>query len=155
MVKSAKQTTEAPASKAKLAKKPTASSKSAAKVVPDGEAMPSKKAKPNNEVAAGRKRKAAASTDTGLATVSHNSHGKVSSAKSYAPCQYYCSMSTMSSKRDGGISPGERILQLAGSLFVIGDGDCGQFGLGEDVVEAPRPIPTSPAGLQARKLVPS
>ncbi|KAA6415269.1 MAG: regulator of chromosome condensation [Trebouxia sp. A1-2] len=117
MVKSAKQTTEAPASKAKLAKKPTASSKSAAKVVPDGEAMPSKKAKPNNEVAAGRKRKAAASTDTGLATVSHNSHGK-----------------------------------LAGSLFVIGDGDCGQFGLGEDVVEAPRPIPTSPAGLQARKL---
>jgi len=43
---------------------------------------------------------------------------------------------------------------VAGNLFVVGDGDCGQFGLGEDVVEAPRPIPTSPAGLQARKLAP-
>ena len=86
MVKAAKKTTEAPASKAKLAKKPTASSKLAAKVQSDGEAVPSKKAKPNNEVAAGRKRKAAASTDTGLATVSHGSHGKVSSARPCAPC---------------------------------------------------------------------
>ena len=34
-------------------------------------------------------------------------------------------------------------LQVAADLFVVGDGDCGQFGLGEDVVEAPRPLPTS------------
>lgn len=113
MVKAAKKTTEASASKAKLAKKPTTSSKLAAKVQSDDEVIPSKKAKPTNEVAAGRKRKAAAAPDTGLVTVSHISHGKV-----------------------------------AGNLFVVGDGDCGQFGLGEDVVEAPRPIPTSPAGLQ-------
>ncbi len=94
MVKAANKTTEAPASKAKLAKKPTASSKLAAKVQPDSEAMRSTKAKPNNEVAAGRKRKAAASTDTGLATVSHVSHGKVSSAQPYAACQHYCSVPT-------------------------------------------------------------
>ncbi len=94
MVKAAKKATEAPASKAKLAKKPTASSKLAAKVQSDGEAVPSKKAKPDKEVAAGRKRKAAASADTGLTTVSHSSHGKVSSAWLYAPFQYYCSLPT-------------------------------------------------------------
>jgi hypothetical protein len=81
MVRAAKKATEAPAPKAKLAKKATASSKLAAKVQSDGEAVPSKKAKPDKEVAAGRKRKAAASADTGLTTVSHGSHGKVSSAQ--------------------------------------------------------------------------
>ena len=37
-------------------------------------------------------------------------------------------------------------LQVPGDLFVVGDGDCGQFGLGEDVVEAPRPVPTVAGG---------
>ena len=35
---------------------------------------------------------------------------------------------------------------MPGDLFVIGDGDCGQFGLGEDVVEATRPVPTVAGG---------
>lgn len=39
-------------------------------------------------------------------------------------------------------------LQVSGDLFVIGDGDCGQFGLGEDVMEAPRPAPTVAGGQQ-------
>ena len=34
-------------------------------------------------------------------------------------------------------------MQVPGDLFVLGDGDCGQFGLGADVVEAPRPVPTT------------
>ena len=38
------------------------------------------------------------------------------------------------------------LLQVPGDLFVVGDGDCGQFGLGEDVVEAPRPVPTVAGG---------
>ncbi len=80
MVRAAKKVTEAPVSKAKLAKKPTAGSKLAAKVQSNGEAVPSTKAKPDKEVAAGRKRKAVASADTGLTTVSHGSHGQVSSA---------------------------------------------------------------------------
>lgn len=42
--------------------------------------------------------------------------------------------------------------QVPADLFVIGDGDCGQFGLGEDVVEAPRPLPTIPGGQQVRLL---
>ncbi|KAL3156070.1 hypothetical protein ABBQ32_013058 [Trebouxia sp. C0010 RCD-2024] len=36
--------------------------------------------------------------------------------------------------------------KVPGDLFVIGDGDCGQFGLGEDVMEAPRPAPTVAGG---------
>lgn len=38
-------------------------------------------------------------------------------------------------------------------MFVIGDGDCGQFGLGEDLVEAPRPLPTAADGQQVRPLI--
>lgn len=41
-------------------------------------------------------------------------------------------------------------LQVAADVFVIGDGDCGQFGLGEDVVEAPRPLPTAASNQQVR-----
>ena len=33
-------------------------------------------------------------------------------------------------------------------MFVIGDADCGQFGLGEDEMSAPRPRPTEIAGKQ-------
>lgn len=39
-------------------------------------------------------------------------------------------------------------LQVPGHMFVIGDADCGQFGLGEDEMSAPRPRPTDIAGKQ-------
>lgn len=32
-------------------------------------------------------------------------------------------------------------MQVPGSIFVFGDGDCGQLGLGEDVTERLRPFP--------------
>jgi hypothetical protein len=37
-------------------------------------------------------------------------------------------------------------LQVAGEVFVFGDGDCGQLGLGEEVTERLRPFPVSVAG---------
>ena len=42
-------------------------------------------------------------------------------------------------------------------MFVLGDGDCGQFGKGEDVTEAlrPAPSPLPEATGQARALVPA
>ena len=33
-------------------------------------------------------------------------------------------------------------MQVSGDIFVIGDGDCGQLGRGEDVAEALRPAPS-------------
>ena len=36
--------------------------------------------------------------------------------------------------------------QVAGEVFVFGDGDCGQLGLGEEVTERLRPFPVSVAG---------
>lgn len=33
------------------------------------------------------------------------------------------------------------IVQIPGEVFVFGDGDCGQLGLGEDVTERLRPFP--------------
>lgn len=32
-------------------------------------------------------------------------------------------------------------MQVSGDIFVMGDGDCGQLGRGEDVTEALRPAP--------------
>lgn len=40
-------------------------------------------------------------------------------------------------------------MQVAGEMFVIGDGDCGQLGKGEDVSEALRPAPSPIPGKQA------
>ena len=45
-------------------------------------------------------------------------------------------------------APSCTILQVPGHMFVIGDADCGQFGLGEDEMSAPRPRPTDIAGKQ-------
>lgn len=40
--------------------------------------------------------------------------------------------------------------QIPGQLFVLGDGDCGQLGLGEDVTERLRPFPVDVDGQKAR-----
>ncbi len=37
-------------------------------------------------------------------------------------------------------------VQLPGEVFVFGDGDCGQLGLGEDITERLRPFPVDVAG---------
>ena len=34
------------------------------------------------------------------------------------------------------------LLQVAGQLFVLGEGDCGQLGKGEDYMSAGRPVPS-------------
>ena len=44
------------------------------------------------------------------------------------------------------IPPPPLSLQTPGQLFVFGDGDCGQLGLGEDVTERLRPFPIDVAG---------
>lgn len=43
------------------------------------------------------------------------------------------------------------LLQTPGQVFVFGDGDCGQLGLGEDVTERLRPFPVSVEGKQVRQ----
>ena len=40
------------------------------------------------------------------------------------------------------------VLQTPGQVFVFGDGDCGQLGLGEDVTERLRPWPIAVEGKQ-------
>ncbi|KAK9820428.1 hypothetical protein WJX72_010230 [[Myrmecia] bisecta] len=39
-------------------------------------------------------------------------------------------------------------LKVAGEMFMMGDGDCGQLGKGEDFMEAPRPTPSAIEGKQ-------
>ena len=39
-------------------------------------------------------------------------------------------------------------MQTPGQLFMFGDGDCGQLGLGEDVTERLRPFPVDVEGAQ-------
>jgi hypothetical protein len=45
--------------------------------------------------------------------------------------------------------------QVAGEVFVIGDGDCGQLGKGEDVCEASRPSPSPILDRQVWTALPS
>lgn len=42
------------------------------------------------------------------------------------------------------------LVQVAGEIFVLGEGDCGQLGKGEDVAEAPRPQLSPIPGKQVR-----
>ena len=104
------------------------------KVVKDAELKGSKDGERNTKNNS-RKRKASSPAVEVLTAVSHPSHGKV--------CQS-CAASRVGNLRNGCLQLSH--LQVPGDLFVIGDGDCGQFGLGEDVVEATRPVPTVAGG---------
>ena len=41
-------------------------------------------------------------------------------------------------------------VQIEGEIYVLGEGDCGQLGKGEDVAEAPRPQLSQIPGKQVR-----
>ena len=65
--------------------------------------------------------------------ISHPSHLKVAVRRHLSKCS--CSGAPS-------ISFKLSVAQVPGDVFMLGTGDCGQFGLGEDVTEALRPNPS-------------
>ena len=90
---------------------------------------------PNVEQPAKRVRKAAAAETVQPfpQPISHPSHLKVAVGLQL----FNCSCSGAPS-----ISLMLSLVQVPGDVFMLGTGDCGQFGLGEDVTEALRPNPS-------------
>lgn len=76
-----------------------------------------------------------------LGTVAHASHGKVWGCRpgrgSLPPPGHQCHRIPRRGPPNAAICTS----QVPGQLFVFGDGDCGQLGLGEDVTERLRPFP--------------
>ena len=100
-------------------------------------------------------RRRVAAEKEALGPIHHASHGQVRPAcrqrwEAPSPAAPRLPCPPASPRRRGALNPigGRPPLppQVAGEVFVFGDGDCGQLGLGEEVTERLRPFPVSVAG---------
>lgn len=103
------------------------------------------KEEPAVEPAAKRK---APPSEKELLPVSHASHGKVRAAAMLSGMSI-----TPAAPASSAPTPLHPAPQAPGEVFVFGDGDCGQLGLGEDVTERLRPAPLSVGGSKASRVV--